>query len=206
MGGGRNTMKCFCKAFISLRTLSGSSIGIAASWNGTLAPPSKYDPQDPIALMNSYIPISPVPQNHPESETDLRSHNPRDSPTRQSKPLSKPINNQHIILIHILDILRRTNRRPVTIASIIIPAIEFIHDQCRSVSADILDLCELGILDDFSGGVAGVGGEDYGGAAGDFLGDLVGVDMVSVGFCEGTGDCCELFVVSYKHFLRSNPT
>lgn len=40
-GGKGRTLKCLCKAFISARTLSGSSMGMAASWKGTLAPPSR---------------------------------------------------------------------------------------------------------------------------------------------------------------------
>ena len=36
-----HTIKWRCRAFISASTLSGSSMGIAASWNGTAAPPSR---------------------------------------------------------------------------------------------------------------------------------------------------------------------
>jgi hypothetical protein len=62
----------------------------------------------------------------------------------------------------------------------------------RTLPADVLDLGQLRVLDDAAGRVPGVGRDDDAGAAGNFLGNLVGVDVVAVFFREGNGDGGEL--------------
>lgn len=117
--------------------------------------------------------------------TYLRSNNPSNSPARKPEALSKAIYDQYVVLIHILDVLSRGNRRPIAVRSVIVATVELIHDEGGAVTADILDLCELGVLDDFAGRVARVRGQDNGRAASDLLCDFVGVDVVAISLCEG---------------------
>lgn len=83
-------------------------------------------------------------------------NNPSNSPTRKSEALGKTINDQHIVLIDIIDILRRRNGRAVTVGRVVVTAVELVHDQRSSITADILDLRKLGVLDDFTGRVSRV--------------------------------------------------
>jgi len=62
-----------------------------------------------------------------------------------------------------------------------------------------LNLGEFGVLDYFSGGIAGVGGEDDGGSSGDFFGDLVRMNMVSIFFTERRWDSRKLRTVHCQH-------
>jgi hypothetical protein len=62
-----------------------------------------------------------------------------------------------------------------------------------------LNLGEFGVLDYFSSGVAGVGGEDDGCSSGDFFGNLVRVDMVSIFFTERRWDSRKLRAVHCQH-------
>ncbi len=51
----------------------------------------------------------------------------------------------------------------------------------RCTSTDVLDLCQLWILDDLAGRVARVRRQDDRGSASDLFGDLFGMDMVAIG-------------------------
>ena len=112
-------------------------------------------------------------------------NDPRNSPSGKSEALSQAINDQHIVLINIVDVLSRGNSRAVAVTGVVVSTVELIHDQRRSVTANILDLCQLGVLDNFASRVTRVGSQDDGCSAGDLLGDLVGVDVVVIRFGEG---------------------
>lgn len=120
-------------------------------------------------------------------------NDPRNSPSRKSEALSQAINDQHIILINILDVFSRGNSSAVAVTGVVVSTVELIHDQRRSVTANILDLCQLGVLDYFTSRVTRVGGQYDGCSTGDLLGNLVGVDVVVVRFGKGRGNCCELY-------------
>jgi len=127
------------------------------------------------------------------------SHNPRDSPSWKSEPLGETIDDQDIVLVNVVDVLRGTDRGAVAVGSIVVSTVELIHDQRSSITADVLNLGEFGVLDYFSGGIAGVGGEDDGGSSGDFFGDLVRMNMVSIFFTERRWDSRKLRTVHCQH-------
>lgn len=107
-------------------------------------------------------------------------NDPCDAPSRQSKPLRQPVNEENVIFVHIFDIVRRTHGRPITVAGVVVATVELIHDQRRSITTNILDLGQLGILDNLAGRVARIGRQDYRRAPGNFLGDFVGMDMIVI--------------------------
>jgi hypothetical protein len=110
----------------------------------------------------------------------LRTHNPGDSPSGKSETLGQTINDEHIVLIYILDVLGGGDSGAVTVRRVVISTIELIHDQSGSVTTDVLNLSKFRVLYDFSRGVTWVRCQDDGGTARDFIGDLVWVDVVSV--------------------------
>jgi hypothetical protein len=87
----------------------------------------------------------------------FRANNPSNSPTGQPESLRQTIDNQNIVFIHILNVLRGTDCCPVTVARVVISTIKLVHDKGRSVSTDVLDLRQLGILDHSPCRVAWVG-------------------------------------------------
>lgn len=91
----------------------------------------------------------------------LWANDPSYSPSWKSEALGKTINDQNIIFIHILDVLCCTDGRAVAIGCVVVSAVELVHDQSRAVSADILYLRKLGVLDYLSGRVTGVRGQDH---------------------------------------------
>jgi hypothetical protein len=110
----------------------------------------------------------------------FRANNPSNSPTWQPESLRQTIDNQNIVLIHVFDILRGADCCPVTVARVVISTIKLVHDEGRSVSTDILDLCQLWILDNSPCRIAWVGCQYYRSAASNLLSDLVGMDMIAV--------------------------
>jgi hypothetical protein len=128
----------------------------------------------------------------------LRSNDPRNTPSGQSEALGKAIDNQDIVLVNILDVLGGRDGRTIAVAGVVVSRVELVTDKGGAASAKILNLGQLRVGNDSAGRVAGVGGKDDGGTTGDFLGNLVGVDVVAVLFGEGHGDGRELYHISAK--------
>ena len=123
----------------------------------------------------------------------LWTDNPGNSPAGKSESLGKTVDDQDIVFVDIIDVLSRGYGGPVAVAGVVVATVELIHDQCSSVTADILDLGELRVLDYFPRRIAGVRGQDDRGSSCDLLGDLVGVDVVVVRFGKRGRDSCELY-------------
>ena len=75
---------------------------------------------------------------------------------------------------------------------VVVPRVELVADEGGATSADILDLGQLRVRDDASGRVSRVRCQNDRGSAGDFLGDLVRVNMVAILIGERDGDRGEL--------------
>jgi hypothetical protein len=129
----------------------------------------------------------------------LWSYNPRDSPSRKSEPLSKTIDDQDIVLVDVVNVLCGTDGGTVAVGGVVISTVELIHDESGSITAYVLNLGELGVLDYFAGGITGVGGEDDGCSSSDLFGDFVRVDMVSIFFTERRWDSRKLRTVHCQH-------
>lgn len=110
----------------------------------------------------------------------LGTKNPSNTPAWKSEALGQTINNKDIILIDVLYVLRRGDRAAVAVASIVVPGIEFITDEGGTTTADILDLSQLGVRNDATSGVAGIRGQNDGGAAGNLFRDTIRMDMIAV--------------------------
>ena len=86
----------------------------------------------------------------------------------------------------------RADGRAIAVAGVVVARVELVAHKRGTLAAQVLDLGQLRVLDDAAGRVPGVGREDHAGAAGNLLGDLVGVDVVAVFLGQGDGDGGEL--------------
>lgn len=125
----------------------------------------------------------------------LGTNDPCDTPARKTEALGKTVNDEHIILIDILDVLGGGNGSTVAVASVVVAGVELVADKGGTATANVLDLSQLGVGNDTAGRVTGVGGEDDGSTTGDFLGDLVGVDVVSILFGQRDRNSSKLYNV-----------
>lgn len=123
----------------------------------------------------------------------LGAKDPGDTPSRQAEALGEPINDEDIILVDILHVLGGGNGSAVAVARVVVAGVELVADEGGAATADVLDLGQLRVRDDPAGRVARVGGQDDGGAAGNLLRDLVGVNVVAILLGQGHGNGSELF-------------
>ena len=105
---------------------------------------------------------------------------PGNAPSRQTETLGKAVNNQDVVLIHVFHILSRGNRSSVTVAGVVVSGIELVTYKGGAAATNVLNLGQLRVGNDTPGRIARVRGQDDRGATGDFLGNLVGVDMVAI--------------------------
>lgn len=85
-----------------------------------------------------------------------------------------------------------TDSRSITVSGVVVAAIELIQDQRSAISANVLNLRQLFIGHKMSGGIAGVGREEHRRATSDFLGDLVGVNVIVIFLGQGHGNRSDL--------------
>ena len=110
----------------------------------------------------------------------LGTQDPSYAPAGQAEALGQAVNDEDVIYVDVLDVLGGGNGRAVAVGGVVVAGVELVADQSGTLAAEVLDLAQFRIGDDAAGGVAWVGGDDDGSAAGDFLGDLLGVDVVAV--------------------------
>jgi hypothetical protein len=91
-------------------------------------------------------------------------------------------------LVNINHILGSTDRAAVAIGGIVVSTVELVQDQSRAVTADVLDLGQLVMRHEVTCRVTGVRGQQHLGTTGDFLGDLVRVDVIMVLLRQRDGD------------------
>lgn len=114
----------------------------------------------------------------------LGAQDPGDSPAGKPEALGETVDDEDVVLVDIIDILRSGDGGAVAVAGVVVARVELVADKGRVATAEILDLGQLRIGNDSTSGIAGVGSQDDRGAAGDFLGNLVGMDMVAIFFRE----------------------
>jgi len=95
--------------------------------------------------------------------------------------------------------LSTTDGAAVTVGGIVVTAIELIQDEGGAVTADVLDLGQLLVRHEVASGVTRVRGEQHLSTTSDFLGDLVGVDVIVVFLSQRNGDGSNLCRVYCQH-------
>lgn len=83
-------------------------------------------------------------------------------------------------MVDIHHVRRTTDGGTVAIGGVVVASVELIKNQRGSVSADVLDTRQLFVGHEMSSGVARVGCQQHRRSTGDFLSDLIRVDVVVV--------------------------
>lgn len=130
----------------------------------------------------------------------LWAEDPSNTPAWEAEPLGQAVDNEHVVFVDVDYVLGGGDGGSVAVGGVVVPRVELVADEGGALTADVLDFGELGVGDDEAGWVAGVGGDDDGGAAGDLLGDLVGVDVVAVFLGQGDGNGGEVLEEG-EHFV-----
>lgn len=86
----------------------------------------------------------------------LGANDPGYTPSRKTESLGETVNDEHIVLVHVLDVVGGRDDGAVAVCGVVVSAVELVHDQSRAVSADVLDLGEFGVGDHLAGWVTGV--------------------------------------------------
>lgn len=107
-------------------------------------------------------------------------NDPSDSPSWKPKALGQSVNKQYVVLIHVLDIVCRADGGSVAIASVIVSAVKLVHDECCPVTANVLDFGKFWVFDDLTGRVARIRCQNYRCSSGDFLRNLVRMDVIAI--------------------------
>lgn len=100
---------------------------------------------------------------------------------------------QRTILVNVNHVLGTTDRAAVAIGGVVVATVELVQDQGCAVTANVLDLGQLIMRHEVTGGVTGVRGQQHLGTTRDFLGDLIGVDVIVVLLRQRDGDGRNLF-------------
>lgn len=85
-----------------------------------------------------------------------------------------------------------TDGGAVAVASIVVARVKLVAHKGCPPTAKVLDSLQILAFDYLAGGVTGVRSEDYPCASGDFVGNLLRVDMVTVLLRERNWNCGEL--------------
>ena len=115
----------------------------------------------------------------------------------------RTIDQEDVILVHIDDVVSSAHCSTVAIASVIVTTVELVHDQCCSITAQVLDLCKLRILHNLAGWVARVGGQDDRSTTRNLFGNLFWMDMVAICFGQRRGNSSKVSEES-QHLIISS--
>lgn len=123
----------------------------------------------------------------------LGTEDPGNSPAGQAEALGKPINNQNIVLINILDIFGGGNRSSIAVSCVVVARVKLVTDKRCAATTNILNFSQLGISDNAACGIARVRGQNDRGAASNFLCNLVGVNVVAILLIQRDGNGRKLY-------------
>lgn len=129
-------------------------------------------------------------------ELTLGAQNPGNSPSGKSEALGETIDDENIVLVDILNVLSSRDGGTITVAGVVVTRVELVADKGGTVTANVLNLGKFGVGNDTAGRVARVGGQDDRGTTGNFLSDLIRVDMISILFRQRDRDGSELDMIS----------
>jgi hypothetical protein len=126
----------------------------------------------------------------------LGTQDPGNSPSGKSEALGETIDDENIVLVDILNVLGSRDGGTITVAGVVVTRVELVADEGGTATANVLNLGKLGVGNDTAGRVARVGGQDDRGTTGNFLSDLIGVDMISILLRQRDRDGSELDMIS----------
>jgi hypothetical protein len=122
----------------------------------------------------------------------LGTKDPRNTPSGKTETLREAVDDEHVVLVDIFDVVGGGNNGAVAVGCVVVSAVEFVHDQRSAVTADILDLCEFGVRHHLSRRVTRVGCKDNRSTTSDFLRNLVRRHMILVRLSEGNRDSSDV--------------
>lgn len=137
------------------------------------------------------VSIKPYVNRHVLALT-LGTNDPRNTPSGKTESLGETVNDENIVLVDILDVLGGRDGGTIAVAGVIVAGVELVANEGGTITANVLDLGKLGVGNDTAGRVARVGGQDDRSTSGNFLGDLIGMDVIAVAFGERDGDGSKL--------------
>lgn len=73
----------------------------------------------------------------------LGPHDPGHPPAGQAKPLRQSVDQDHVVLVDVLDVGSRRDGAAVAVGTVVVARVELVKDQCRAVSANVLDQGQL---------------------------------------------------------------
>lgn len=126
----------------------------------------------------------------------LGTQDPGNSPSGKSEALSETIDDENIVLVDVLNVLGSRDGGTITVAGVVVTRVELVADEGGTVTANVLNLGKLGVGNNTASRVTRVGGQDDRGTTGNFLSDLIGVDMISILFRQRDRDRSELDMIS----------
>nr|POE47029.1 hypothetical protein CFP56_00361 [Quercus suber] len=68
---------------------------------------------------------------------------PGHAPTGQAEALGQAVDDEHVILVDVFDVVRRADDGAVAVGRVVVAAVELIHDQSGAVTAVVLDLSQF---------------------------------------------------------------
>ncbi len=90
----------------------------------------------------------------------LGSNDPGYTPSWKTEALGQSVKDENIILVDVFNVVGSGDDGAVAVGRVIVTAIELVHDQCRTITADVLNLSEFRVGDHLACGVTGVGRKD----------------------------------------------
>lgn len=155
---------------------------------GVAGPAVEVAPARADAASPSAAPRAPGRLGHVRVDVLLGAQDPCDAPAGQPEALGQTVNDQDVVLVHVVDVGGGRDGGAVAVARVVVARVELVADKGGAAAAQILDLGQLGVGHHTARRVAGVRRQDDRGAACDLLGNLIGVDMIAVLLGQGHGD------------------
>lgn len=95
----------------------------------------------------------------------FRPDDPGYSPAWETEAFGQTVDNEHVVLVNVDDVVCCADHRAIAVRGIVVPAVELVHDERCAVAAQVLDLRQLRVHHHLPSGVARVGRQDHGRAA-----------------------------------------
>lgn len=122
----------------------------------------------------------------------LGSQDPRDTPAGKAEALGETVDDEHVVLVYVLDVLGGRDGCPVTAARVVVARVELVADERSSRTAEVLDLGQLRVGHDAARRVSRVGRQNDGSTSRNLPCDDVWVNVVAIFLRERCRDSSKL--------------